>query len=401
MDRNTMLRNYAKVLIHIGVNLEKGQGLHITIPAEGVELARAVTEYAYKAGASTVVVRFVDEELDEFHGAYADHETALKHMEAEYAAMTQLSEQEFTFLRLYAPGFLNAVSGKESCHETWNLKTSAFASALRGHTMGHGWLCIGCCPTKRWAQKVFPELPAEEALDKLWEALLHITRSDTEDPIGDWNRHSNSIVEQGIKMTEAGFDALHIVGPGTDLTCGLIPTHVWGGGRFTNAHGYPAVPNIPTEELATTPDRFRVNGTVSSVRPMNFQGEIVDKFWIRFENGKAVEWDAALGKDALTRLITHDEGSCYLGEVAVVPGGGLIGSTNIVYYCTLLDENATCHLALGAGFSMHVQDKTQMDKVNKSAMHSDFMIGNDELCIFGINKDGREVPVFTYGKWVI
>ena len=401
MDRAELLQNYAKILVHIGVNLEKGQGLHITIPAEGVELARAVTDYAYGVGASSVVVRFVDEELDELSGAYADHEIAMKHIEAEYAAMTQLSNQEFTFLRLYAPSFLNPVPGRENWHEEWNMKNAEFASALRGHTMEHGWLCIGCCPTRRWAQKVFPELPVEKALDKLWEMLLHITRADAQDPISDWHKHSDSIVEQGIKMTEKGFDGVRILGPGTDLTCGLIPTHVWSGGRFNNAHGYPVVPNIPTEELATTPDKFRVSGKVTSVRPMNFQGEIVDKFWIRFEDGKAVEWDAETGRDALTRLITHDEGSCYLGEVAVVPGGGLIGSTNIVYYCTLLDENATCHLALGAGFPMHIQDKENLDKVNHSAMHADFMIGNDELCIYGIDSEGKEIPVFQYGKWVI
>lgn len=401
MDRHEMLRNYAEVLVHVGVNLEKGQGLHVTVPAEGVELARVVADCAYSAGASAVVVRFTDEVLDECSGAFADHGILLPHIQSEYDAMTRLSGQDFAFLRLYAPSFLKCVSGKEHLQADWNLKNAALAAALRQHTMGHGWLCIGCCPTDRWARQVFPELPAEDALDRLWELLLHVTRSDVTDPLKDWDQHSSSIVQKGEQMTEAGFDAVHIVGPGTDLTCGLIASHVWGGGRFTNIRGRPAVPNIPTEELATTPDRLRTEGIVKSVRPLNFQGEVVDDFWIRFADGQAVAWGAARGKATLDRIIAHDTGSSRLGEVAIVPGGGLIGSTNTVYYCTLLDENATCHLALGAGFPMHVRDKSQLDLVNQSALHVDFMIGNDELCIDGLGRGGETVPIFRYGRWVI
>ena len=401
MKREDMLRSYAKILVDIGVNLEPGQGLHVTIPAEGTELARAVTEYAYQRGASAVIVRFVDERIDELTGAYAVQEQALSYVQAEYDAMTRCSEAEFTFLRLYAPAFLQTVSGKEDAQNAWNLKNAALASALRGHTMGHGWLCIGCCLTMRWAQHVFPALSPEQALDALWASLLHITRADQDDPIASWHAHSDRIVEKGVRMTQASFDAVHIVGPGTDLTCGMIPSHIWGGGRFDNRHGCPCVPNIPTEELATTPDRLRTNGVVRAVRPMNVQGEIVDHFWIRFEQGKAVEWYAEQGQDALTRLITHDEGSCYLGETAIVPGDGLIGSTGLIYYCTLLDENATCHLALGAGFPMHVRDQAELGRVNHSAMHADFMIGSKELQIYGVDKTGKETLVFQNGNWMI
>ena len=401
MEREKLLQNYAQILVRIGVNLEKGQGLHITIPAEGAALARAITRYAYGVGAAAVIVRFVDEELDELSGAFSDHETMLRHVQSEYDAMTQLSGKEFAFLRLYAPSFLTHIPGKEERQNDWNLKNSVLASTLRSHTMDHGWLCIGCCPTTRWAQKVFPDLPAEEALDKLWNHLLHITRSDTEAPLDDWNCFSDSIVRRGIQMTELAFDALHIVGPGTDLTCGLIPSHIWGGGRFTNTHGLPVVPNIPTEELATTPDCSRVSGIVRSVRPLNFQGAVINDFQLRFDCGKVVEWDAKTGRDALERILTHDTGSCRLGEVAVVPSGGLIGSTNTVYYCTLLDENATCHLALGAGFPMHVREEQYLGHVNQSELHVDFMIGNDELCIYGVNKDRTETLIFELGKWTI
>lgn len=395
------LKKYAEVLVRTGVNLLPGQGLHVTVPAEGWELARAVSEYAYSVGASSVVTRFTDERLDELDGAFANHEELISHVEAEFAEMTKLSQQDFAFLRLYSPCFLSTFEGREALQNQWNIRTGGIYSKLRGHTMAHGWTCIACCPTRRWAEQVFPGMEPEVALDKLWQLLLHITRSDTQEPVKGWTEHGIAIVEQGKKMTEAAFDTLHIVGPGTDLKIGLIPSHTWGGGRFLNNKGIYAVPNIPTEELASTPDRLRVDGIVSSVRPVNIFGEMVDEFWIRFEQGKAVEWDAAKGKDALTRLINHDEGSCYLGEVAIVPSGGLIGSTEVVYCCTLLDENATCHLALGAGFPMHIRDTAYHGMVNHSAMHVDFMIGNDKLCIYAADKNGNETTVFEYGRWTI
>lgn len=401
MDKKKLMQNYADILVHIGVNLQKGQGLHVTVPVEGAELARAVSKSAYDAGASSVIVRFTDEVLEQYNGAFADQDQLFEnYVEKEYAALTGLSEKEFAFLRLYAPDFSEEAADSGDRQEKWAVRTDAISRQLRNHTMDHGWTCIGTCPTVRWARHVFPELPEDEALDKLWEMLFHITRADSDDPVGGWTRHSDGIVARGIQMTDLAFDELHIVGPGTDLHVGLIPSHIWGGGRFTNNHGVPAVPNIPTEELASTPDRTKTRGVVSSVRPLVFQGEIIDGFHIRFENGKAVEWSAEKGQEALTRLITHDEGSCYLGEVAVVPSDGLIGSTNVVYYCTLLDENATCHLALGAGFTMHVRDSRYNNLVNTSSVHEDFMIGNTYLRIFGV-KDGVETPVFQYGKWVI
>ena len=401
MNTKELLQNYAKVLVDVGVNLQKGQGLHITVPAEGVELARAVSKYAYSIGASAVTVRFTDEELDENNAVWSDQDLLMGHIQTEYNGMMRLSEQDFAFLRLYSPSFLAAEAGAEKKYESWNLRNAALQSKLRGHTMGHGWTCIACCPTRRWAQNVFPELSAEVALQRLWELLFVMTRSDTDDPVAGWQEFGSAVVAQGEKMTAAAFDAVHIVGPGTDLKLGMIPSHVWGGGRFPNNRGVYAVPNIPTEELATTPDMNRVDGVVSSVRPLNFQGEVVDEFWIRFEKGVAVEWDAKKGKDVLTKIISHDNGSCRLGEVAVVPAGGLIGSTNVVYYCTLLDENATCHLALGAGFPMHVREAEQRALVNQSALHVDFMIGNDQLCIYGLTASGEEVPVFRYGEWTI
>jgi len=401
MDRQELLHNYANVLLQIGVDLQKGQGLHITIPVEGADLARVISRLAYQMGASAVVVRFVDEELEELDAGFSEQDVLLEHLRGEYGTMTALSEKNFAFLRLYSPGFLQPVPGREERYTAWSNRTAPLASALRAHTGAHGWTCIACCPTRRWAAQVFPEMDADAALDRLWELLFHMTRADVRDPIGDWNAHSDGIVAQGVKMTEAQFDMVHIIGPGTDLKVGLIPSHVWGGGRFTNTLGVPALPNIPTEELATTPDRLRAEGIVSSVRPLNYQGSVVDQFQIRFQGGKAVEWHAKKGEEVLTKIITHDEASCYLGEVAIVPGGGLIGSTNTVYLCTLLDENATCHLALGAGFPMHVRDAAMREKVNRSGVHVDFMIGNSELRIFGIYPDGSEKLIFHLGEWTI
>lgn len=401
MDWQTLLQNYANVLLQIGVGLQPGQGLHISIPVEGAELARVLSRQAYQMGASAVVVRFVDETLEELDAGLSEQDILLEHLRKEYEAMTALSEKEFAFLRLYSPSFLQPLPGKQERYTAWSNQTALLASALRNHTGTRGWTCIACCPTRRWASHVFPDMDANAALDKLWELLFHMTRADTGDPIAGWHAHSDRIVAQGVKMTAAQFDMVHILGPGTDLKVGLIPSHVWGGGRFVNTRGVPAVPNIPTEELATTPDRLRTEGVVSSVRPLNYQGSVVNEFQIRFHGGKAVEWHAKKGENVLTEIITHDDSSCYLGEVAIVPGGGLIGSTNTVYLCTLLDENATCHLALGAGFPMHVREEAMREKVNRSSVHVDFMIGNSELRIYGIYPDGSEKLIFDLGEWTI
>lgn len=401
MNRQQMLNQYAEVLVRVGVNLQKGQGLHVTLPAEGYELARAVSSCAYRAGASAVAVRFTDECLDELDGACANQDELLEYVKKEYETMTELSDKDYCFLRLYAPTFSHVIEGKEALYNRWAGKLAGLQSMLRVHTAGHGWMCIACCPTLRWAQKVFPDLTEQAALEKLWGMLFHMTRSDTENPIDGWIENGDKTIAQGQKMTAVAFDSLHIVGPGTDLRIGLIPSHIWGGGRFPNKMGIWATPNIPTEELATTPDKYRVDGWVSSVRPFVFRGEIIDKFRIRFENGVAVEWYADVGEAALTSLIHTDENACRLGEVAIVPAGGLIGSTNTVYYCTLLDENATCHLALGAGFPMHIRDAAEREKVNTSIVHEDFMIGNDQLMIYGIDKDGSEKLIFNMGHWAI
>lgn len=395
------LERYADILIRIGVNLRRGQGLHVTVPLEGIDLARAVAESAFQAGASDVVFQFTDEPLDELSALHADHTLALERLEAQFDLWNELCKKNYAFLRLYAPGFSSVESNMAERLSEWNMKNAALSSALRQSSMDKGWTCIACCPTKRWAERVFPELSPDDALERLYSVLFYITRADSPDPVKDWERHSGFIVAQGEKLTAAAYDSLHITGPGTDLSVGLIPTHFWGGGRFINPMGVYAIPNIPTEELATTPDFRRVNGVVSSVRPLNFQGDVIDGFSIRFQDGRAVEWHAERGEDTLTRILTHDEGSAYLGEVAVVPVGGLIGSTGITFLCTLLDENATCHLALGAGFPMYVADKNYLDRVNRSALHVDFMIGNEKLTISASDSAGRETMIFDQGQWTI
>ena len=260
---------------------------------------------------------------------------------------------------------------------------------------------IGPCPTPAWAALVYPDLEPAEALERLTAALEHVLRLDEEDPLAAWRQRADTLVGVAQRLTERRFDAIRYHGPGTDLTVGLLPSGRWQAARFTTVDGIEHMPNLPTEEVFTTPDPQRVDGHVTSTKPLVLQdGTLVKGLRVRFEGGRAVEVDADQGGETMRTMLGRDEGAKRLGEIALVDGEGRIGALETTFYDTLLDENAASHIALGQGFPFLV-DPEHHARVNESAIHIDFMIGSPEVSVTGILRDGTSVPVLVEGHWRI
>jgi aminopeptidase len=259
---------------------------------------------------------------------------------------------------------------------------------------------IGPSPNPRWAQRVHPELDADQALATLWDEIVHVCRLDSDDPVSAWRERMRAIVASADRMSERRFDAIHLSGPGTDLTVGLLPSHRWLGADFTTIDGRTHYPNIPTEEIFTTPDPDRVDGQVTSTMPLEVYGSFMSGIRIAFEGGRATKVDADEGAEAL-RSIVAKEGADRLGEIALVDGEGRIGPLGTVFFETLLDENAASHIALGNAYTFPLEDDTDRARANKSGIHVDFMIGSNEVDVDGITREGDRVAVLRGGSWQI
>ena len=252
-----------------------------------------------------------------------------------------------------------------------------------------------------WASLVFPDLPVEEAQAALDERLLHVLRLDEDDPIAAWRARADALVSVAGRLSERRFDALHYEAPGTDLTIGLLPGARWQAARFETVDGIEHMPNLPTEEVFTSPDPARANGHVTSSKPLVLaDGTVVRGLRVRFEGGRAVQIDADTAQDTMRTIAQHDDGAARLGEVALVDADGRIGKLDTVFYDTLIDENAASHIALGQGFPFLV-DEPARERVNESQIHIDFMIGSPEMTVTGITADGDRVPVLVEGSWQI
>jgi aminopeptidase len=258
------------------------------------------------------------------------------------------------------------------------------------------------CPTVGWARVVYPELDDEAALDALWRDIVHVCRLDEPDPLAAWDERMDALERAGASLFERRFDAVHFEGPGTDLTVGLLPSSQWLAARFSRLDGLRHMPNLPSEEVFTTPDPQRADGMVRSTKPLVlFDGTIVRDLVVRFEGGRAVQIDATEGVEAIRGMASRDEGASRLGEVALVDREGRIGALDRVFYDTLLDENAASHIALGHGFVFGIADEADQPRANVSAIHTDFMIGGDAVEVTGIAPDGTRVPVLRGGAWQI
>ena len=404
--KKTILRKYAHLIAAVGVNVQKGQEVFITAELDQPEFVQMVVEECYKLKAKKVVVDWSYQPLTKLHVRYQSQKT-LNTLE-DYVEARWKHYTETIPCRIYLisedPDGLRGVNQVKmaKAHQAKYPIIKGYRDQIENK---YQW-CIAAVPGAAWAKKLFPTLRTSQAVEKLWEAILSTSRVD-DDPVAAWDAHNRDLKNRCDYLNGLGIRELryHSVN-GTDFTVGMIPEAQFCGGGETSLQGIFFNPNIPTEECFISPMRGKAEGVVHSTRPLSYQGQLIDKFWIRFHEGKAVEWHAEQNESLLEKLITMDEGSCYLGECALVPFNSPINESGILFYNTLFDENACCHLALGMGFADTIRDfehKT-LDEcrqlgVNDSMIHEDFMIGSADLSIDAVCADGRTVAIFRDGTW--
>ncbi len=402
------IEKYAELIVRQGVNVQPGQEVVVSAPVETAAFARLLVRKAYEAGARHVTVIWEDDEVSRTTYEHVDLDWFRTVPEWQRLMYDSLAEDGacFIFVEGSDPEALRGVDPAKpmAASRARNSQCKAFRHGLDFNI--NPW-CIAGAPVVAWARQVFPDMPDEVALYRLWQAILDTSRAMGDDPESDWELH-NATFEKNLRfMNEKHFDRLHYTASnGTDLTVGLTDRHLWDGGRTETPEGRSFFPNIPTEEVFTSPDCRRVDGVVHSALPLIYHGNKIDRFWLRFENGIVVDYGAEVGKDALEQILAVDEGARRLGEAALISKNTPIRQSEVLFYDTLYDENASCHLALGMGFPECYEGGYDMDAeelmergVNKSHTHVDFMIGTDDLNITGIRADGTEVPVFVNGQW--
>ncbi|QGG92919.1 aminopeptidase [Agrobacterium sp. MA01] len=401
------LDKLAEVAIKVGLQLQKGQDLVLTAPLVAVPLVRLITAHAYQAGASTVTTFYSDEEttLARYrHGHDASFDRAPNWL---YDGMAKAYENGAARLAIAGDNPLLLSQEDPAKVGRANKATSiAYKPALEHiSNFDINWN-ICSYPNPSWAKLVFPDMPIEEAVRKLADAIFAASRVDRDDPIAAWAGHNAELKKRSTWLNGERFSALHFTGPGTDLTVGLADGHEWHGGASTAKNGVTCNPNIPTEEVFTTPHALKVEGHVSSTKPLSHQGTLIDNIQVRFEGGRIVEAKASKGEAVLNKVLDTDDGARRLGEVALVPHSSPISASGVLFYNTLFDENASCHIALGQCYSKCFlngaslsQDQIKAQGGNSSLIHIDWMIGSDKVDIDGIRADGSKVPVMRQGEW--
>ena len=404
--KKTILRNYARLIAASGVNVQKGQEVFILAGLDQPEFVKMVVEECYRLGASRVVVDWEYQPLQKLHMRYCSLETL--------GGLTgyQKARWEHYVEKLPCRIYIDSEDpdGLKGINQEKMLKSQQMRYPLikgyRDEMENKYQWCIAAVPGPAWAKKLFPQLTKHQAMEKLWEAIL-LTSRVTEDPVAAWQAHNADLKTRCDFLNSLGIESLHYTSAnGTDFTVGMIPEAEFKGGGDTSLQGIFFNPNIPTEECFISPKKGLAEGKVVASMPLSREGQLIENFWIRFHEGKAVEWHAEKNNQLLTNIITADEGAAYLGECALVPYDSPIRQSGLLFYNTLFDENAACHLALGMGFADTIRDfehKTLEEcralGVNDSMVHVDFMIGTGDLCIDALTRDGRTVPVFRAGNW--
>jgi aminopeptidase len=383
-----------------GANIQPGQLVSVTSYIGKEELTRAVTRAAYIRGAKYVDVLYFDQWLKRERALLAP-EDSLDYIPPWMTdRLMYLSDEHAARITLSGPHAPNALVGVDPARAGRDLLPYLPQAGEVVNKRTTNW-CIVPAPTRSWAEIVYPELDREQAYERLWEQVAHVCRLDADDPTTAWTERIATLKSNAARMNDRRFDALRLHGPGTDVTIGLLPSSSWHAGDFTTVDGVRHYPNLPTEEMFTTPDPDRVDGHVSATMPLEMYGNVISGIRVEFAGGRAVKIDAEEGADALRAAATKDEGASRLGEIALVDGDGRIGPLGTVFYDTLIDENAATHVALGNGYEAPVESSEDKARVNQSQVHVDFMIGSPELAVDGITKDGDAVPVLRQGAWQI
>jgi len=404
--KKTVMRSYAKLIVRVGANVQKGQEVRVFASLDQPEFIKILAEECYKAGASRVTVDWNYPELTKLSARYMKLRDLSETREWEKARMQDMVEHlpVRIFIESEDPDGLRGINPKYFKAFAARIKISKpYRDAIDNK---HQW-CIAAVPGEAWAKKVHPELSKRAAVEQLWKDILYTARADGEDPIADWEEHNRDLKARSKYLNDLHLRELRYHSEnGTDFKVGLIPTAEFHAGRDKTMQGVVYDPNMPTEEVFTSPDRRTAEGIVYATKPLSYQGQLIENFSVRFEKGRAVEVKAEKGQDVLEQIISMDEGCHYLGECALVPKESPIHQSGLLFYNTLFDENAACHLALGFGFDECVKGFENMTKeelyeigVNDAGNHTDFMIGSDDLSIDGVDEHGNVHPIFRNGTW--
>jgi aminopeptidase len=394
---DTEQRALAGLAVGVGANVAPGQTVVVNAKLGQEELARAIAAAAYDAGAHQVEVNYGDPYIQRARLLHAPEEALGEVIPWVRERPLKLAELQGALISLSgpaAPGLLDDLDPERIGRDVVALKEATQVLARRALN----WTIVPG-PNPAWARLVHPQLEESQALDKLWQEISFICRLDEADPVAAWWARSEELSGAARRLEEARLDRLHFSGPGTELTVGLLNDVDWSGGAFSTAWGRAHIPNLPTEEVFTSPDPERTEGYVTSTKPLLVSGRAVLGLRIAFEGGRAVQIDADEGAGLLRELVRRDPGANRLGEVALVDGSGRVGPTGSIFHDTLLDENAASHLALGAGFKHLADGKDVAVRINESAVHTDFMIGGPNVQVTGFDHEGREVPVLIDGQW--
>jgi len=408
MDNN-LLKKYAHLIVNTGLNLQPKQILVITSPIECAPFTRLVSQMAYEAGAHDVVIQWRDELFSKIRFLHAPEEVFDEFPEWQKEFYLSYVHQGAAFLSISAsdPELMKDVD-PERMNKAQKTSSTALKDYMERLMSNKNVWCVVSIPTAAWAKKVFPHLSEEASIDKLWEVIFKTVRVDTEDPAASWDDHKTKLKARMDFLNSLALKSLHYTNSlGTDLSIELPKDHIWLGGSELTPEGLEFIANMPTEEVFTLPAKTGVNGKAVSSMPLNYNGNLIEQFSLTFKDGKIVDYSAVKGYETLKTMIETDEGSHFLGEVALVPYDSPISNANILFFNTLFDENASCHLAIGKAYPVclkqgdHMsQEELEKSDVNDSLLHVDFMIGTNDLEILGRSSDNQEIQIFKHGNFV-
>ena len=401
------LDKYARLIVEVGVNIQKGQKLLIRTPIEGAEFAKKMVKCAYENGAKRVYVEYSDEDVTKLMYEYASEETLEEYPTWMSDKYNQLAEENAAFISISAgnPDLLKHISPSKI-----SIAQRAAGKALEKYRrlMSNSEVCwcVVSIPTASWSKKLFPKLSVEEAEKALWDKIFEATRIYESDPVKAWKEHTDSLAKRCSFLNDKKVKYLYYKAPGTDLRVELPKGYKWEGGGENSTKGTYFVANMPTEEVYSMPHKYGVEGVLASTRPLVFGGNLIEDFSLTFKNGRIVDYKARIGEKVLEELINTDEGSHYLGEVAIVPHSSPVSKTNTVFFNTLFDENASCHFAIGNCYPTNLEggiymtdDELEKAGGNTSITHEDFMVGSDKLNIEAETMTGEKFMILKNGEW--
>jgi aminopeptidase len=398
----------ANLAVKRGVGLQKGQNLLITAPIESLPLVRKIAEHAYKEGASIVTPLFTDSDITLSRFKYAPDESFDSATDWLFNGMGEAFDNNTARMAIAGddPMLLSQMDPDKVSRANKAMAKAYKPARERITEFKINWNIVSW-PGSAWASRVFPELPLDEAIVKLADAIFDASRASVDDPIQAWDDHNEKLRIKTNWLNEKNFAALQYNGPNTNLRVGLADEHEWMGGASKAQNGIICNPNIPSEEVFTTPHAYKVDGTVSSTKPLSYQGTLIDNIKVTFKDGKITEAHASKGEEVLQKVLKSDEGASRIGEVALVPHSSPISQSGIIFYNTLFDENAASHIALGQCYSKCFKGDLDLSKEeiskrggNSSMIHIDWMIGSDQIDVDGIDQTGNQVPIFRKGEWV-